>query len=198
MLKLLAAPLAGAAALLVCALAMGIDPLVSAIVGALVWGGVQLIWGASSAMPAPGPAQPLSPGQARQIEAARTRITRLSDLAEGLQAVSVARWLKAIAGRSEAMIARLHAEPGQFELTRKALGNYLAQALALAERLREAEAAGRTDDAMVSRLGATFERLDTLFAAVEDRGAALDRIDLDARIAVLEAEIDADLALRND
>ncbi len=198
MLKLLAAPLAGAAALLVCALVMGLDPLVAAIVGALVWGGVQLVWGLSPAVPGSGPARPLSPGQARQIEAARTRIACLWGLAESLRAVSVARSLDSIAGRAEAMIARVHSEPGQFEVTRKALGNYLAQALALAERLREAEAAGRADDVMVSRLGATFERLDTLFAAVEDRGAALDRIDLDARIAVLEAEIDADLALRND
>lgn len=198
MLTLLAAPLAGAASLLVCALALGIDPLVSAIIGALVWAGVQLVWS-----PPPGDAgteqrRKPTPGQARQLEAARARIVRIRGLAAELEAKGVIGQLDSIARRAEIMVARLQSDPGQFELYRKALGNYLAQGLELVERLRGAERAGRADAGMVARLTASFDRLDTLFAAVENRGAAMDRIDLDARIAVLEAEIDADLALRND
>jgi hypothetical protein len=196
-LKLLAAPLAGAAALLVCALALGIDPLVAAIVGALVWAGVQLVWG-----PAPGDprdaAATLSPGQRHQVDTARARAARIGALADAIGDRRIADRLDAVARRADTMIGRLHADPGQFELFRKALGNYLAQVEDLGARLRDGQVAGGTDAAMADRAARTLERLDALFAAVETRGKTLDRIDLDARIAVLEAEIDTDLAKHDD
>lgn len=198
MLKLLAAPLAGAAALLVSALVLGIDPLVSAIIGALVWAGVQLVWGPGPAPARIGGIASPSPGQVRQIQAAIDRIDQIAALSADVEAGGVAERLGGLARRGAAMVEGLRRDPTLFDLYRKALGNYLAQALELARRFRAAEEAGRADPAMRSRIEASLGRLEELFAAVEDRGAALDRIDLDARIAVLEAEIDADLAARND
>jgi hypothetical protein len=194
LLKLLGAPVAGAAALLFCALALGIDPLVSAIVGALVWAGVQLLW-------EPGPAAtngerrtPPTPGQKRQLDAARERVGAIDRLRGAMTSAPIADRLGAIARHAEAMIARLRSDASGFALYRKPLGNYLAQVLDLAHRVGDAERSGRADPAMLARVEATLGRLDALFRAVDERGAALDRLDLDARIAVLEAEIDADRA----
>ncbi len=194
LLKLLGAPVAGAAALLICALALGIDPLVSAIVGALVWAGVQLLWEPAPAGAGGDRRTPLTSGQKRQLDAARERIAAIDRLRGALASATIADRLGAIARRAEAMVARLRGDPSGFALYRKPLGNYLAQVLDLAQRVADAERHGRADPAMLARVDATLGRLDALFRAVDERGAALDRLDLDARIAVLEAEIDADRA----
>ena len=124
-----------------------------------------------------------------EVLAAEARVKTVRGLAlrQGLTPVRAP--LQQIAEHAKAIIADVRRSPGDYRRLRKALHHYLAHVETIAERLDYVTKTGTAESEMIERGKTTLTDLVAVFAGYREKATEDEKFDIDARMTLLEQEI---------
>ena len=191
----------GAAAMGLGVLALDVQPLVSAVVGVLVYGGTLLLTMPGNSFKSLTRRKDLGYAPEfviAELQQARDRIQSIRKIRSRIQMFTIAESIGAIADSADAMVADLTRDPGDYRRLRKALAHYLPHVEIIAERYADLMEAGSMNADIRGRAEQTLADMQRLFVEYQRRMMADDTFDLDARISLLEQEVKREGVARSE
>lgn len=193
----LLAPAVGAAVILAGMFALEVGPVLSVVLGALVWGGVALMLE---------PDDPFAhlaalgfDGKriAKELQAAAERIQVIRLAASSLQGGQIHDSLTRIADAAQSMIDDLATDAKDYRRLRKPLQHYLTQVEKIAASIAEIGLHNLEQDRIL-RMRAMLSDLERVFQDYKRRMLESDVFDIDTRMELLETEMRSEGVLMPD
>ncbi len=193
----LLAPAVGAAVILAGMFSLEVGPVLSVVLGALVWGGVALMLE---------PDDPFAhlaalgfDGKriARELQAAAERVQVIRLAASSLQGGQIHDSLTRIADAAQSMIDDLATDAKDYRRLRKPLQHYLTQVEKIAASIAEIGLHNLEQDRIL-RMRAMLSDLERVFQDYKRRMLESDVFDIDTRMELLETEMRSEGVLMPD
>lgn len=189
------APALGAAVLVTAFIALDLGLIMAALLGAMVWGGIALTLMPRRRFGSLAKAQGLvyDPEIIRtELEAAVARVASIRRLGAGLALPAITEPLARITASAEKIIDDVERNPSDYRRMRKALTHYLSHVETIIERVGYMSGTGGLDPETRQRTERTLAGVEQVFVDYTRRMVQDEAHDLDARIALLEQEIQAE------
>ena len=166
------------------------------VLGGVVWIGAELVLAPSDPFAALKRAKAVGDVNtsfiARELEQANGRVARIRKARHGLKVSTLGNSVGRICDSAEAIIGDVTRNPKDFRRMRKPLAHYLDHVETIVDRYAYLASLGPVESATHRRIADTVTDLERVFVEYQRRMVEDETGDIDARLELLEREIEAE------